>query len=102
MAFGYWTSPLAPKSAAEKTWRLVNANVRTSRRDYLDIYRRAGSYIPEILKGEKRSDLPVQNPIKFQLVINQNPAACIPNQKRSSSSKWRLGDGSAQSTYLSQ
>jgi putative ABC transport system substrate-binding protein len=45
--------------------------------DYLDIYRRAGSYIPEILKGEKRSDLPVQNPIKFQLVINQNAASAF-------------------------
>ena len=45
--------------------------------DYADIYRRAGSYISRILAGEKPTDLPVQNPIKFRLVINLNAAKTL-------------------------
>ena len=45
--------------------------------DYGDLYRRAAGYVQKVLQGARRSDLPVEQPTKFEFVVNLKTAKAL-------------------------
>ena len=45
--------------------------------DQVDLWRRAATYVDRILRGEKPGDLPVQFPVKYEIIVNRKTANAL-------------------------
>jgi putative tryptophan/tyrosine transport system substrate-binding protein len=61
-----------PRSEATRDGGLLSYSV-----DRLDIWRRSAAYVDRILRGEKPSGLPVQLPVKYEMVVNLKTAKAL-------------------------
>jgi putative tryptophan/tyrosine transport system substrate-binding protein len=55
----------------------IFATAAAARFDQVDIWCRAATYVVRILRGAKPSDLPVQFPTKFEMVVNLKTAKAL-------------------------
>ena len=75
--FSTWRKRKRGWNAASRNCSAINGVLITYGPDLPDLYYRVGGYADKILKGDKPSDLPVEQPTKFQLVINMKTAKAL-------------------------
>jgi putative ABC transport system substrate-binding protein len=66
-----------PSMFPYRFWMATNGGMMSYGVDVIDLFRRSGVYVDRILRGDKPGDLPVQNPTKYELVINLKTAMVL-------------------------
>jgi putative ABC transport system substrate-binding protein len=56
---------------------VANGGLASYGPDAVGPYQQAAAYVDRILKGEKAADLPVQAPVKYELVVNLKTATAL-------------------------
>ena len=70
------TQQQLPSMFAHREW-VVAGGLMSYGASFSDLFRRAATYVDKLLKGAKPADLPVEQPMKFELVINLKTAQAL-------------------------
>ena len=70
-------APLATSALGIASIGILLAGLMSYGPNISDLFRRAGEYVDKILRGAKAGELPVEQPTKFELVVNLTVAKAL-------------------------